>query len=184
MKGLIKSMGKTITFVIGVVVGFLLSVAAYFYISFQTIGDPPKSRVEFTNKQIQEKQNELGMTCAEAPDVIRKYLDSIPPFIEKLSKNERIDSSNFILLEGNRVREIFYTCDKLNRMAKAAHIEFPLSPMVEDEKLSTSITAINLSLNQAAAAWCESKCIADALQKVTSFMSIAKERLASTVVTK
>jgi hypothetical protein len=176
-------MGKTIIFVIGVVVGFLLSVAAYFYISFQTIGDPPKSRVEITKKQIQEKQNQLGMTCAEAPEVIRKYLDSIPPFVDKLNKNERIDSFNPILREGKIANEIFFTCGLLNNMAKADHIEFPMSPMLEDDELHASIAGISASLGQASAAWCESKCIADVLQKVTSSMSIAKERL-NTVATK
>jgi hypothetical protein len=177
-------MGKTITFIIGVVVGFLLSVAAYFYISFQKIGEPPKSRVEFTRKLIQEKQKELGMTCAEGAEAIPKYIDSIPTFVDKLKNNERIDSSNPVLLEGTKVREIFATCGVLNRMAKADNLELPMPPMVTDEELQTSITAISLSLSQAAAAWCESKCIADALQKVTTFLSIAKQRLASTVVSK
>ena len=172
-------MGKTIILAIGVAIGFLLSIATYVYISFQTIGEPPKSRVEFTKKHIQEKQNELGMTCAEAPDVIRKYLDSIPPFIDKLSKNERIDSSNPILREGKIANEIFFTCRLLSNMAKADHIEFPMSPMLEDEELHASIAGLRVSLGKASAAWCESKCIADALQKITSSMSISKERLAT-----
>jgi hypothetical protein len=172
-------MGKTIILVIGVAIGFLLSVAIYVYISFQTIGEPPKSRVELTKKLIQERQNELGMTCAEAPDVIRKYLDSIPPFIEKLNKNERIDSADPILREGKIANEMFFTCRLLSNRAKADYLEFPMSPMLEDEELHASITGIHVSLSQASAAWCESKCIADALQKVTSTMSISKDRLAA-----
>lgn len=75
--------------------------------------------------------------------------------------------------------EIFFTCGLLSNRAKADHIEFPISPILVDEELHASITGMHVSLNQASAEWCESKCIADALQKVLSSISISKERLAT-----
>lgn len=123
-------MKKSIILIVGIAIGFLLSVSIYVYYSFKQIGEPPKAKVEHTKKMIEEEQSQAGTTCMEAPTMVRGYVDSIAPYIEMLKKNERIDPSSPVLLEGRKTVEIFFTCRRINMMAEADKLELPSPPNI------------------------------------------------------
>jgi uncharacterized membrane-anchored protein YhcB (DUF1043 family) len=166
-----------VLFIFGLVIGFILSVIVYLYLQMQHVESPSKWEVETTNKRIEEQQKKLGMTCAESPEYIQNYINSLTPIIETLKKNKTIDSSDSILLAGDKARDVFFTCTNLNRFAKVNHMEFPIPPLLNDEKLEASIIAIGLKVGQATTEWCEAKCITNALNEISKFMNAAKERL-------
>lgn len=173
-------MSKAIIFISGIVVGFLFSLAAYFYITLQSVDDSPsKWEIEITEEEIKKKQEELGMTCIESADYIRKYINSLEPIIETLKNNITIESSNPILLQGKKAREAFFKCDMLYMMAISHKIEFPIPKLLHDNELEANIIAIDLSIGKASALWCESKCIADSLSNVNEALKNVKQKLAS-----
>jgi len=83
-----------------------------------------------------------------------------------------------VLAEGRKVVDIFITCHFINMTAESSKLELPSPPIFDDNNLHTSIVAIHLAVSQASAEYCESKCFANALQKVTTFIKKAKDQLA------
>ena len=155
-----------------------MSVVAYFYISNKEFEDENNSRITRTRNEIQTSQAELGISCTDSETLVRRYIESLPPIVDALRKKHRIEPSSPVYSEGKKVDEMLHTCRFLNSIAKKANLELPSPSIVEDEELNIGIAGTWVSVGQAMAAWCEEKCINDSLQKLTTSLTTANERLA------
>jgi hypothetical protein len=169
-------MGKAINLIIGIVIGIILSVVAFIFISVQFGSGPSKSLIKITEKNIQEAQVKIGMTCVEGENFVNRYIDAIPTSIGKLKNNGNINPTDSILIEGGKAREIVFECGMINRMAKSANIEYQVPPLLLDQQIETSIISFNTLLRQASAEWCEAKCIAHVLQHLTNMSNLTLKR--------
>jgi len=146
-------MKKSIIFIIGLVCGVLAVVITIFVLASKQ--NPNSALIEFTQKEIETDQKRLGRPCSDSPAFYRQYLNALPPIIAGIQNGDRLSPADPILVEFEKVRDVLQTCSRLNRIAKQN------------------------ALAQTVPAWCEQKCIDNALVNLNSSLLIVNQLLAA-----
>ena len=170
-------MKKSIIFIIGLVCGVLAVVITIFVLASKQ--NPNSALIEFTQKEIETDQKRLGRPCSDSTAFYRQYLSALPPIIAGIQNGDRLSPADPILVEFEKVRDVLQTCSRLNRIAKQNALALPTPPEVADEKFETNMMVISLSLAQTVPAWCEQKCIDNALVNLNSSLLIVNQLLAA-----
>jgi len=171
-------MQKTLLFTAGVITGIATLLSGFVYMTSST-GESAENQLSqsMAERNIAE-QTKLGMQCSDGREFVRNYLNSLTPAMVRLQRGERLLPSDPLLGQGERVREVLFTCSVVHANALAGRIPSPVPLGLVNGH--AYVSAIVLTVAQSSVDWCESKCIKDSLAKLEELRGRAADELART----
>lgn len=165
-------------YIVGIALGFLLTVIFLFtYIIFFPNDSSSNARLNFALNELDKEQNRLGIQCLDGDQFVLDYIDAVAPVIEKISSGQRLQISDSIILQGEKVSDVMTTCSTLKNMMEVDDYHILSNIALGDDSVEQKVLIIRLSLSRITAKWCDAECIQNARDQILDNSLLLRQRL-------